>query len=143
MRKLLIFASMIPMILALLSCGRNDPLSTYEPKSHQEAALKSVLLELQHGVNTRDAGKIESLLHEKASIMIGRERKILSKAEYRKVLPKRLADSPPFALGKPKISVSGDKAEVKIYLTLGNFDGLIVYNMKQENSRWYIQSWKY
>jgi len=131
------------MILALLSCGRNDPLSTYEPKSHQEAALKSILLEFQNGVNTRDAEKIESLIHEKASIMVGRERKILSKAGYRKILPERLADNPPISLGKPKINVSGDEAEVKIYLTRGNFDGLVVYNMKLENSKWYIQSWKY
>ena len=140
MRKQLIFVS---MILALLSCGRNDPLSTYEPKSHQEAALKSILLEFQNGVNTRDAEKIESLIHAEASVMIGRERKILSKAEYRKILRQRLDDNPSIALGKPKIKVSGDTAEVKIYLTRGNYDGLVVYNMKLEAGNWYIQSWKY
>lgn len=133
----------VSMILSLLSCGRNEPLSAYEPKSPQEAALKSVLLEFQDGVNTHNAEKIESLIHEDASIMVGRERKILSKAAYRKILPKRLADNPPVALGKPKIKITGDTAEVKIYLTRGDFGGLVVYNMKQENSQWYIQSWKY
>ena len=82
-------------------------------------------------------------IHEKASIMIGRERRVLSKAEYRKVLPKRLADNPPIALGKPKINISGHKAEVKIYLTRGSYNGLVVYNMRMENSKWYILSWKY
>jgi ketosteroid isomerase-like protein len=72
------------MILILLSCGRNEPLSTYEPKSPQEAALKRVLLEFENDVNRRDAKKIESLIHEDASIMVGREQKMLSKAEYRK-----------------------------------------------------------
>ena len=133
----------ISMILAFLACGRNEPLSTYEPKSPQEAALKSVLLEFQHGVNTHNAEKIESLIHEDASIMVGRERKILSKAAYRKILPKRLADNPPIALGKPKIKISGDTAEVKIYLTRGSFDGLVVYDMRLENSQWYIHSWRY
>jgi hypothetical protein len=140
MFKQLVFVS---IVLIILSCGRNEPLSTYEPKSPQEAALKNILLEFQNGANLRDAEKIESLIHAEASVMIGRERKILSKAEYRKILRQRLDDNPSIALGKPKIKVSGDTAEVKIYLTRGNYDGLVVYDMKLEGSNWYIQSWKY
>ena len=126
-----------------ISCGQNEPLSTYEPRSPQEKALKNVFLDFQFFVNTKDAKKIESLIHENASLMIGRDRKILSKAEYGKILPKRLADNPPIALGKPKMKVSGDTADVRIYMTRGRYNGLIVYNMKLENDRWYIQSWKY
>jgi hypothetical protein len=140
MFKQLVFVS---IVLIILSCGRNEPLSTYEPKSPQEAALKNILLEFQNGANLRDAEKIESFIHAEASVMIGRERKILSKAEYRKILRQRLDDNPSIALGKPKIKVSGDTAEVKIYLTRGNYDGLVVYDMKLEGSNWYIQSWKY
>jgi hypothetical protein len=76
-------------------------------------------------------------------MMTGRERKILSRAEYIKVLPKRLAENPPIALGKPKITISGDKAEVKIYMARGDFNSLVVFNMKLENNKWYIQGWKY
>ena len=140
MLKHLVFAI---LITAMLSCGRNEPLSTYVPKSPQEQVLKSIFLDLQEGVNTRDANKIENLIHEKASLMTGRDRKILSKAEYIKILPARLAGNASISLGILKMTVAGDKAEVKIYLTLGNFDGLIVYNMKQENNKWFIQSWKY
>ncbi len=140
MLKRLAFVS---IIFALLSCGRNEPLSTYEPKSPQEAALKSSLLIFEQSVNTCNAEEIEDLIHEKASIMIGRERKILSKSEYIKILPQRLADNPSIALGKPKIKVTGNKAEVKIYLTRGDFNGLIVYNMVLENNKWYIENWKY
>jgi len=128
---------------AAISCGQNEPLSTYEPKSPQEQALKNVFLDFQDGVNTRNADKIENLIHEKASLMIGRERKFLSKAEYRKILPKRLADNPPIALGKPRMKVSDDNAEVKIYITRGDYNGLMIFNMKLEDTRWYIQSWKY
>ena len=130
-------------IAAIVSCGQNEPLSDYEPKSPQEHALKSIFLEFQDGVNSKDSKKIENLIHEKASLMIGRERKILSKPEYAKILPKRLAENPPVALGKPKMTVDGDKAEVKIYMTRGDYNGLVVFNMKMENDRWYIISWKY
>ena len=41
------------------------------------------------------------------------------------------------------MTVAGNHAEVKIYMTRGNYNGLIVYNMKLDNNRWYIQSWKY
>ena len=130
-------------IAAIVSCGQNEPLSDYEPKSPQEHALKSIFLEFQDGVNSKDSKKIENLIHEKASLMIGRERKILSKAAYKKILPKRLAENPPIALGKPKMTVSGDKAEVKIYMTRGDYNGLTVFHMKLENNKWYIHSWKY
>jgi hypothetical protein len=128
---------------AILSCGQNEPLANYEPRSPQEQALKSVLLDFQDGVNTQDSDKIGNLIHENASIMTGRERQILSRAEYIKILPLRLKEYPPIALGKPKMSVSGDKAEVKIYMTRGNYNGLIAYNMKLDDNKWYIQSWKY
>ena len=140
MLKQLVFALIIP---AILSCGQNDPLSTYEPKSPQEQALKNVFIDFQDGVNTRDAKKIENLIHENALLMTGRDRKILSKAAYGKILPERLADNPPVALGRPKIKISGDTAEVKIYMTRGNYNGLIIYTMKLEDDKWYIQGWKY
>lgn len=132
MVKHLVFAI---AITAILSCGQNEPLTNYEPKSTQEQALKSILLDFEDGVNTRDSKKIGNLIHEKASMMTGRERKILSRAEYIKVLPKRLAENPPIALGKPKITISGDKAEVKIYMARGDFNSLVVFNMKLENNK--------
>ena len=131
------------VITAIASCGQNEPLTNYEPKSPQEQALKSVLLDFQDGVNTLDSKKVENLIHEKASIMTGRERKTLSKKEYINILPERLAENPPIALGIPKMKVSGDKAEVKIYMTRGNYNSLVVFNMKFENNKWYIQGWKY
>ena len=130
-------------ILAAISCGRNEPLTDYEPKSPGEAALKTVFLEFQDGVNCKDTERVANIIHENAAIMVGRERKILSKTEYRKVLPKRLAENPPISFGKPKIRISGETAEVKIYMTRGSYNGLIVYHMRRENTKWYIQSWRY
>ena len=137
MLRHLIFAI---LITAILSCGQNEPLSTYVPKSPQEQALKSIFLDFQDGVNTRNSKKIENLIHEKASLMTGRDRKILSKAEYIKILPGRLAGNSSISLGIPKMTVAGDKAEVRIYLTRGNYNGLIVYNMKMENNKGFYKS---
>jgi len=130
-------------LTAILSCGQNTPLSVYEPKSPQEQALKRVLLDLQDGVNTMNSEKVESLIQEKASIMVGRDRKILSKAEYVKILPKRLAENPSIAFGTPKMNVSGNKAEVKIYMAYRDSNILISYTLQLENHKWYIQSWEY
>ena len=140
MLKHLVFAI---AITAMVSCGQNEPLSNYEPTSPQEQALKSTLLDFQDGVNTKDSEKIENLIYEKAAIMTGRDRKIISKAEYIKILPKRLAENPSIALGKPKMIVSGEKAEVRVYMARGDYNVLVVFNMKLDNNKWYIQSWKY
>ncbi|MGD9090443.1 MAG: hypothetical protein PVI38_18270 [Desulfobacterales bacterium] len=130
-------------LAAILSCGQNEPLANYEPRSPQEQALKNIMLAFQDGVNTRDSDKIGNLIHEKAAIMTGRDRKILSRAEYIKILPQRLAENPPVSLGKPKMAVSGDKAEVKIYMTRGDYKGLVVFNLTFDNHEWTIQGWKY
>ena len=127
------------VITVIASCGQNEPLTNYEPKSSQEKALKSILLDFQDGVNTQDAKKIESLIHPKASLLTGRERKTLSKEEYVKILPKRLAGNPSIALGKPKMTVSGDKAEGKIYMIRGNDNGLVFYNANVNGNKWNVQ----
>ncbi|RPH48940.1 MAG: hypothetical protein EHM85_15545 [Desulfobacteraceae bacterium] len=128
-------------LMILLSCDQNTPLIKYAPKSSQEQALKNVLLEFQEGVLNKDSKKVENLIHEKASIMI--DRKLLSKEEYAKILPERLAENSYIALGKPRMTISGDKAEIKIYMTRGDNNFLIIFNMKLENNKWYILSWKY
>jgi hypothetical protein len=131
------------LLTLLLSCGQNRPLIDYEPKSSQEQALKNVLLDFQEGVTHKDCKKVENLIHEKASIMIGRDRQIISKAEYAEVLPERLAENSYIALGMPRMTVSGDKAEVKIYVTRGENNFLMTFSMKSENNKWYILAWEY
>ena len=131
------------VLAAVISCGRNEPLTSYEPKSPQEQSLKQTLLDFQDGVNTLNSVQVENLIHEKAAVMTGRDRKILSKAEYVKILPERLKENPPIALSAPRMAVSGDKAEVKIYMARGDSNTLVVFNMKFENDKWYIQSWQY
>ncbi len=131
------------IVIMTISCGQDEPIANYEPRTPDETALKNILLDFQDGVNSRDAVKIINLIHDDASIMAGRERKILTRAEYFNILPKRLAENPPIALGKPKMAISGGQAEVKVYITRGEYRGLLVFNMKRVGDKWYIQSWKY
>ena len=140
MVKVLVFAI---VITAMISCGKDEPLTNYEPKSLQEQALKSVLLDFQDGVNNLDSKKIGDLIHENASIMTGRDRKIISRAEYVDILSERLVENPPFSLGTPRIKISDHGAEVKTYMSRGNSRVLITFQMQYENSRWYIKGWEY
>jgi len=128
---------------AVLSCGQDTPLADYEATSLQEQKLKKTLLEFQDGVNLKDSDKIKNLLSEDASIMVGRERKILSKKEYAGILPDRLAENSSISFGKPKMTVTGDQAEVKIYVDRGDSNFLVVYDLRFENDKWYIRGWSY
>jgi hypothetical protein len=140
MRSLLFFSIAIAHLVA---CGQNEPLAIYQPKSAQEQALKSVLLAFENGVKNQDSQKIADLLHATASVMVGRERQMLNRNAYLKILPERLRDSPAASMGKPKMDIKGDQAEVKIYMKRGNNNTLVVFNFIREVNKWYIQSWQY
>ena len=75
--------------------------------------------------------------------MIGSDRKRLSRTVYGKVLPARLAENSHIALGMPRMTVKGDKVEVKMFMTRGENNFLKIFNMRLENKKWYIQSWEY
>ena len=131
------------LVHTLLSCGTDTPLAEYVPSSDQEAAVKGVLLDFQVGVNRRDANKVAALIHEDATLMLGRERNRLSKSDYVKILPQRLADQPPIALGRPKMHIESDAAHVHIYLIRGNARVLVTYQLTRIDDRWAISGWTY
>jgi hypothetical protein len=78
------------LVWAIMSCGTDTPLAEYTPSSDQEAAVKNVLLGFEDGVNRRDVKKVAGLIHEGAMLMLGRERRLISKPDYLKILPQRL-----------------------------------------------------
>jgi len=129
--------------MAVLACGENDPLSAYEPRDPQEAALKTLMLDFQEAVNSGDAANVAGLIHEDASLVLGKDHTVYTKEAYIKLLSEKLPDSPPIGYGLPKIKIAGDLADVKIYLKSGGKEFLILYKMKLENNRWYIYGWEY
>ena len=131
-------------LTVVLCCGKKDPpFSSYEPKTHQEQAIKDALLEFQAGVNQKKAERIADLLHQDAMLMVGRERQVISRSEYVKILPKRLEENPPIYLGRARMNVADETAEVRIYSTRGGSRYLIVFQMQFVKDKWYISSWKY
>ncbi len=131
------------LLVFLVSCGQNEPLTNYTPKSAQEQALKQVLLTFEESVEKKESQKLAELLHATASVMVGRERQMLGKNAYIKILSERLHDNPPVSLGRPRMKIDGNKAEVKIYMQRGSNNTLVVFDFIREDRRWYIQSWKY
>jgi len=115
----------------------------FDPQSPQELALKKILLTFENGVKEQDPHKVASLLHETASVMVGRERQILDKETYIKILAERLQNNSAVSLSKPKMKISGNRAEVKIYMKRGSNNTLVVFNFIRERDQWYIQSWQY
>lgn len=131
------------LVYTIMSCGTDTPLGEYTPSSDQEAAVKNVLLDFQEGVNRRDTGKVADLIHEEATLILGRERQRHSKSDYIKILPRRLADQPPIAFGRPKMDMKGDKADVRVYLTRGDARILVTYHLRRDDHRWTISGWAY
>jgi hypothetical protein len=131
------------LVWAILSCGTDTPLAEYTPSSDQESALKNILLDFQDGVNRRDAVKLADLIHEDATLSVGREHNRLSKPYYVKVLPQRLMANLPIALGKPKMMLSGNTADVSIYMTRGDARFLFTFHLTHDNQRWTISGWTY
>lgn len=131
------------LIYTVLSCGTDTPLAEYTPSSDQEAAVKSVLLDFEDGVNRRDTQNVAGLIHEDATLMLGRERSQHSKSDYLKILPQRLADQPPISLGKPKMALYGNTADVRIYMKRGEARILITFHLAHDDHRWAISGWTY
>jgi len=86
----------------------------YEPKSQDEVEIKALLVDMETKWKNLDKPGYLALMSDDAKIMYGRERKIVSKAEYAKLLPERMKELGPMKFGTPEINVTGDTATVKL-----------------------------
>jgi len=118
-------------------------LKDYKPKSSVEEEIKIVLVMYENEWNKHDKTGVLALFHDRANIMYGGERNIASKKEYVNILPERMAASPTIKLSAPKMSITGDKADVKVTLSTGKFQPSITFYLVREKSKWLIMSWKY
>ena len=131
------------LVCAIMSCDTDTPLAEYIPSSDRESSLKNVLLDFQDGVKRRDVEKVAGLIHENATLMVDRERRLLSKPDYVKILSQRLTNNPPIALGKPKMVLSGNTADVSIYMSRGGARFLMTFHLMHDDQRWTISGWTY
>ena len=67
---------------------------------------------------------------------------MLAKKEYLEGLPKRAAETPEMTVGEPQMTITGDKADVKSTVTVGNeWSGAMVFHLVKENNKWLIMGW--
>ena len=131
------------VLMVCWACGEDLPIARYEPRSSEEQALKTLLMEFQQGVNQKDALMVAGLIHENGSLMVGTDRKIYTKQAYEKILPRRLEENPPLYLSDAKMDVRADRAEVRIYMTRGEGRFPVAFEMRRDEGRWTIMSWEY
>jgi len=129
--------------LLFLFIGCVATLKDYKPKSSAEEAIKMVLVTYENEWNKHNEAGVLALFHDRAKVMYGGERSIASKQEYESILPERMTAHPTIELSAPKISITGDKADVKLTLSTGQFQSSITFGLVREKSKWLIMSWTY
>jgi hypothetical protein len=55
----------------------------------------------------------------------------------------RLTDNPPIALGKPNMMLTGNTADVSIYMSRGDARFLFTFHLTHADPRWTISGWTY
>jgi len=121
--------------------GVASTLKDYKPKSAEEEAIKMVLLAFESVWKKHDLQGVLTLLHENAQLMIGPERRIVSKEEYSVYLPTRMENFPHTKLCEPTISIVGDKASIKLLVDMIKYQRTFEFFMFRENSKWFITGW--
>ena len=129
------------LLVFLIGCVAT--LKDYKPKSSVEEAIKIVLVMYENEWNKHNEAGVLALFHDRAKVMYGRERNIASKKEYVNILPERMAAHPTIKLSAPKMNITGDKADVKVTLSMGHYQSPITFDLVREKSKWLIMSWKY
>lgn len=124
--------------VSLFGCAT---LKDYKPKSKEEAAIKNVLVTHIDSAKRGDVQRVSPGLHKDFKGPVGRERKIMTKKEYLENLPQRAPKMPPMTIGEPQMTITGNKADVKCYATIGSWQGTIVFHLVRENGRWFIIGW--
>ncbi|MDZ7698021.1 MAG: nuclear transport factor 2 family protein [Deltaproteobacteria bacterium] len=130
------------LCFAIFSFGCTS-LQDYKPQSEEEERIKETVVNFIKGADEGDVKKVSSVLSEKATCMVGNERKRLSKAEYLQFLQETGPRQNPFNLGTPEIKVSGSEAEVKVFVTHVDWRVQMVFKLNKEKGKWSIISWEY
>ncbi len=142
-----IFLILLSCSSALLLIGCITTLQAYKPKNPSEVPIKALLVKWETTWNSNDVNGNLFLWNDKARIMYGLDRKFATKQEYEKILPERIKAHPIIKLGPPRINISGNKADVSLDMSLGDWKGayklLVIFHLVRENGAWSIIGWEY
>jgi ketosteroid isomerase-like protein len=128
------------LIKALIKTGGSVPSLEARPVSPDEKAIKVMLKGYEKAWNKKDVDGVMAFYHQKAIIMTGKDRDIVSRKHYRKILPDKLITAKSLYFGVSRMKIVGDKAKVKIKMRMTGHGNTIVvtYSMVRQNGKWLI-----
>jgi ketosteroid isomerase-like protein len=128
------------LIKALIKTGGSVPSLEARPVSPDEEAIKAILKNYENAWNKKDADGVIAFYHQKARIMTGKNRDIVSRKHYRKILPDRFKTAKFLYFGVSRMKIVGDKAKVKVKMKMTGSGSVIVvtYSMVRQNGKWLI-----
>ena len=110
--------------------------------SEAEKSIKQTLFDYAKAWNKKDVKGVIALYHDDADIMTGKDKNMVSKIQYEKILPNRWKHGK-IKFGVPKIEITGDKAKVNVKATFKRFDANFTYYMVLQGNSWLIMLQKY
>ena len=133
------------LIKALIKTGGSVPSLEARPVSPDEEAIKAILKDYEDAWNKKDADGVIAFYHQKAIVMTGKNRDIVSRKHYRKILPDKFKTAKSLYFGVSRMKIVGDKAKVKVKMRMTGFDSSIVvsYAMVRQNGKWLIVKTRY
>ena len=142
-----IFPALLFCSALFILVGCVTTLQGYKPRNSNEGAIKALLVRWETTWNSHDVNGNLALWNDRAKIMYGLDRKLATKQEYANILPERIKAHPTIKLGSPRIRVSGNKADVSLDMSLGDWKGAYkvptTFHLVRENGGWSIISWEY
>jgi hypothetical protein len=121
--------------------------SVKEAISPDREAIRALVMKYQDAWNKHDPDEYMALFHSEAKIMIGAERRFVSKIEYYSLLPRRFSGSPTLKIeGDPEIRIGRDTAEVTFVASLPptETEGIpYTLYLVRESGQWLIMKQEY
>lgn len=139
-KKILVIA--LFLLFLLPGCAITS-LKDYKPASQEEASIIAVLMLHNESWNRKDGETFLSLFADEARIMYGRERIVVSKAEYAKIMPERMKVYRRIETFNPKIKIEGDMATVHVDMQLDTFSQPFVFKLRKIGDKWLIVETSY
>lgn len=140
-KEFYMFPFVLIVMVVLSGCATTH--ESYQPIGPDQMRVKELFLKWETTWNSRDIPGHLALWNDKAKIMYGRDRQIASKKEYIQILPERMKANPSIKVGSPDIKVVGNKAEVKVILSIRDTQTATIFYLIKENDLWSIMNWEY
>jgi len=131
-------------LICLTSCAVS--LKSYKPANPEEAVIISTLMGFEKSYDSGEQKAVLELFADDARITTGdpRNKKVVTKEEYGKILPERFKTVGSLWISDPKIRIEGDMAIVKT--TVGSKFGEVpnyIFKLKKYGDKWLIIATEY